>query len=148
MDMELLKQQFYDVMHKYEIPFAEKGVMENLEEWWAHKQFLYTLLSKHPNWDEQALALVFRFSEERELDHNIVDEAKFEMMELAMECGLSGDTLDNFRAALDAATASYSRVPDEGLLTIIEKCGGITCAPGQKASRIINKLCLHFGLEI
>ena len=88
MDMELLKQQFYDVMHKYEIPFAEKGVMENLEGWWAHKQFLYTLLSKHPNWDEQALALVFRFSEERELDHNIVDEAKFEMMELARECGI------------------------------------------------------------
>ena len=147
MDMELLKQQFYDVMHKYEIPFAEKGVMENLEGWWAHKQFLYTLLSKHPNWDEQALALVFRFSEERELDHNIVDEAKFEMMELARECGLSGDTLDNFQAALDAATDSYSRVPDEGLLTIIEKYGGITCAPGQKASRIINKLCLHFGLD-
>lgn len=45
------------------------------------------------------------------------------------------------------ATASYSRVPDEGLLTIIEKYGGITCAPGQKASRIINKLCLHFGLD-
>lgn len=147
MDMELLKQQFYDVMHKYEIPFAEKGVMENLEGWWTNKQFLYALLSKHPNWDERALALVFRFSEERELDHNIVDEAKFEMMELARECGLSGDTLDNFQAALDAATASYSRVPDEGLLTIIEKYGGITCAPGQKASRIINKLCLHFGLD-
>ena len=147
MDKELLKHQFYDVMHKYKIPFTEKGVMENLEGWWYSKKTLYSLLSKHPNWDERSLALVFRFSEERELDHNIVDEAKFEMMELARECGLSGDALDNFDIALDCTTASYSRVPDLEMLPRIEQYGGITCAPGQKASRIINKLCLHFGLD-
>ena len=38
MDKELLKHQFYDVMHKYKIPFTEKGVMENLEGWWYSKK--------------------------------------------------------------------------------------------------------------
>ena len=147
MDMETLQHQFYNVMHKYEIAFSEKGVRTNLEGWWANKRGLYDLLRKHPNWDEQELAVVFRFSEERELDHNIVDEAKFEMMELARECGLSGEELSSFETALDAATASYSRVPDEQYLPIITQYGGITCAAGQKASRIINKLCLHFGLD-
>ncbi len=147
MDMELLRHQFYDVMHKYKIPFSEKGVTANLNGWQAHKQDLYDLLRRHPNWDERELAVVFRFSEERELDHNFVDEAKFEMMELARECGLSEGALDNFEAALDAATASYSRIPDEQFLPRIRQYGGITCAAGQKASRIINKLCLHFGLD-
>lgn len=147
MDMELLRHQFYDVMYKYKIAFSEKGVTANLNEWQTNKRGLYDLLRRHPNWDERELAVVFRFSEERELDHNIVDEAKFEMMELARECGLADDALDDFKIALDAATASYSRVPDEQLLPRIQKYGGITCAAGQKASRIINKLCIHFGLD-
>ena len=147
MDMQTLQQQFYDVMHKYRIAFSEKGVRANLDGWWANKRGLYELLRRHPNWDEQELALVFRFSEERELDHNIVDEAKFEMMELARTCGLSGAGLANFETALNAATASYSRIPEERYLETISRYGGITCAAGQKASRIINKLCLRFGLD-
>ena len=53
MDMETLQHQFYDVMHKYEIAFSEKGVRTNLEGWWANKRGLYDLLRKHPNCDEQ-----------------------------------------------------------------------------------------------
>lgn len=147
MDMERLRHQFCDVMYKYKIAFSEKGVTTNLDGWQANKQGLYDLLRRHPNWDERELAVVFRFSEERELDHNIVDEAKFEMMELARECGLTDAALGNFETALDAATASYSRIPDEQFLPRIQKYGGITCAAGQKASRIINKLCIHFGLD-
>ena len=81
--MPPLQHQFYGVMHKYQIAFSKRGVTANLNKWWCNKRGLYDLLRRHPNWDEQELAVVFRFSEERELDHNIVDEAKFEMMELA-----------------------------------------------------------------
>jgi hypothetical protein len=147
MDMNTLQHQFYGVMHKYQIAFSERGVRANLNKWWGGKRELYELLRRHPNWDEQELAVVFRFSEERELDHNIVDEAKFEMMELARECGLNGAELANFETALNAATASYNRIPEERYLNTISRYGGITCAAGQKASRIINKLCLHFGLD-
>ena len=147
MDMETLQHQFYGVMHKYQIAFSKRGVTANLNKWWGNKRGLYDLLRGHPNWDEQELAIVFRFSEERELDHNIVDEAKFEMMELARECGLGGEELSNFETALNAATASYSRIPDEQYLPTITQYSGITCTEGQKASRIINKLCLRFGLD-
>ena len=31
--MDELKQQFYEVMHKYQKPFSEEGVAANLTQW-------------------------------------------------------------------------------------------------------------------
>src|SRR5699024_3889968 len=58
-----------------------------------------------------------------------------------------GELFDNFTGALDAATRDYRRVPNESRLADIRRLGGIECAPGQKASRIVNRLCLKFGLD-
>lgn len=44
-------------------------------------------------------------------------------------------------------TADYARIPNEYRLDTIRQYGGIKCAPGQKASRIINRLCLKFHLD-
>ena len=66
--MPPLQHQFYGVMHKYQIAFSKRGVTANLNKWWGNKRGLYDLLRRHPNWDEQELAVVFRFSEERELE--------------------------------------------------------------------------------
>ena len=54
---------------------------------------------------------------------------------------------ENFETALRAATADYARIPNEYRLDTIRQYGGIKCAPGQKASRIINRLCLKFHLD-
>ena len=32
--MDELKQQFYEVMHKYQKPFSEEGVTANLTQWY------------------------------------------------------------------------------------------------------------------
>lgn len=63
--MEELKKAFYEVMYKYEKSFGETGVMTNLNLWAQEKAGLLELLRRHPNWDEDAKAIVFSFDEGR-----------------------------------------------------------------------------------
>ena len=129
------------------LAFTPDGVQANLNQWRQQKTPLLELLRRHPNWREQELAVVFDLSEQRQLDRACVDETKFEMLTLAEEAGLTGERLEEFRDALDAATADYATVPDEFRLPVIRNRGHIKCDAGMKASRIINRLCAKFGID-
>ena len=145
--MDELKQQFYEVMHKYQKPFSEEGVTANLTQWYEQKQGLLQLLRKHPLWNEKELAIVFRVEERREIDRTTVDETRAAILELGRRACTDDTVYENFETALRAATADYARIPNEYRLDTIRQYGGIKCAPGQKASRIINRLCLKFHLD-
>ena len=93
------------------------------------------------------MAVVLRYEETRDIDQSCVFEAVFEMEQLAKDCGLNDEQYDNFVGALNAATVDCQRIPKESRLADIRRLGGIDCAPGQKASRIVNRLCLKFGLD-
>ena len=80
--MDELKQQFYEVMHKYQKPFSAEGVTANLTQWYEQKQGLLQLLRKHPLWNEKELAIVFRVEERREIDRITVDETRAAILEL------------------------------------------------------------------
>ena len=90
--MDELKQQFYEVMHKYQKPFSEEGVTANLTQWNEQKQGLLQLLRRHPLWNEKELAIVFRVEERREIDRITVDETRAAILELGRQ-GLPGSTL-------------------------------------------------------
>ena len=145
--MDELKQQFYEVMHKYQKPFSEDGVMANLTQWYKQKQGLLQLLRKHSLWNEKELAIVFRVEERREIDRITVDETRAAILELGRRACTDDTVYENFEVALRAATADYARIPNEYRLDTIRQYGGIKCAPGQKTSRIINRLCLKFHLD-
>ena len=145
--MDELKQQFYEVMHKYQKPFSEEGVTANLTQWYEQKQGLLQLLRRHPIWNEKELAIVFRVEERREIDRITVDETRAAILELGRRACTDDTVYENFETALRAATADYARIPNEYRLDTIRQYGGIKCAPGQKASRIINRLCLKFHLD-
>ena len=145
--MDHITEAFYNVMYQYRLAFKPDGVQANLDLWWQQKTPLLELLRRHPNWREQELAVVFDLSEQRQLDRACVDETKFEMLTLAEEAGLTGERLEEFRDALDAATADYATVPDESRLPVIRNRGHIKCDAGMKASRIINRLCAKFGID-
>ena len=145
--MDELKQQFYEVMHKYQKPFSEEGVTANLTQWSEQKQGLLQLLRRHPIWNEKELAIVFRVEERREIDRITVDETRAAILELGRRACTDDTVYENFETALRAATADYARIPNEYRLDTIREYGGIKCAPGQKASRIINRLCLKFHLD-
>ena len=145
--MDHITEAFYNVMYQYKLAFTPDGVQANLNQWRQQKTSLLELLRRHPNWREQELAVVFDLSEQRQLDRACVDETKFEMLTLAEEAGLTGEGLEEFRDALDAATADYATVPDESRLPVIRNRGHIKCDAGMKASRIINRLCAKFGID-
>ena len=145
--MDELKQQFYEVMHKYQKPFSEEGVTANLTQWYEQKQGLLQLLRRHPLWNEKELAIVFRVEERREIDRTTVDETRAAILELGRRACTDDTVYENFETALRAATADYARIPNEYRLDTIRQYGGIKCAPGQKSSRIINRLCLKFHLD-
>lgn len=145
--MDALTNALYDVMYFYDLAFTPTGIEANLAKWREAKGHLLELLRRHPNWNEQELAVIFDFSEGRGIDHNCVDENKFELVLLAQEVGLSPSDMEDFMAALDAATADYAVVPDPSRLPVIQQRGRIKCAAGQKTSRIINRLCCKFGLD-
>lgn len=54
-----LKNEFYEVMYKYEKSFSEEGVMANLTAWQTAKVDLLSLLRRHPNWNEDEQAIIF-----------------------------------------------------------------------------------------
>ena len=144
--MKELKKAFYDVMYKYHKPFTEDGVMANLRAWKKYKAPLLELLRRHPNWNEQAKAIVFDYEQGRGIDPNAVDELCFVLTELAYEI-IPAEQQNNFSVALLAAVSEYQKTPSEEKLEIIRQSGGIKCATGQKTSRIIGKLCKQFGVD-
>ena len=145
--MEELKQAFYEVMCKYEKSFGETGVMANLNAWARNKASLLELLRRHPQWDEDAKAIVFTFDEGRGIEHDVVDEVAFTMEDLAAEQIKDEQQLEDFRISLRTAVSEYSSTLSEQALEIIRNRGGIKCAAGQKTSRIIGKLCRQFGVD-
>lgn len=145
--MDALTNAFYEVMYKYRLCFSAAGVETNLSVWRQNKEPLLQLLRRHPGWNEQELAIVFDLSERREINRDSVDENKFELLLFSEQIDMTQEQREDFHAALDAATADYACVPDEDRLETIRQRGKIKCAPGQKASRIINKLCLKLGFD-
>ena len=105
--MDTLRNQFYDVMHKYRKSFSQKGVQKNLDEWRRNKENLRELLRRHPDWNEREQAVEIKYDEVRAIDPNCVREAVYEMKELAELAGLVGEPRRHFEIALDAATGDY-----------------------------------------
>ena len=85
--------------------------------------------------------------ERREIDRATVDETRAAILELGRRACTDDTVYENFETALRASTADYARIPNEYRLDTIRQYGDIKCAPGQKASRIINRLCLKFHLD-
>jgi hypothetical protein len=144
--MKELQQAFYEVMYKYEKSFSEKGVMTNLMVWQKEKTPLIELLRRHPNWNQQALALVFDNAEGRGIDPDVVDEGCYTLTDLANEI-IPTERQGDFKAALTAAVSEYSRTPSEDNLALIRARGGIKCDVGQKSSRIVGRLCKKFHVD-
>lgn len=145
-ELSELKNEFYEVMYKYEKSFSEKGVMADLTAWQTAKTDLISLLRRHPDWNEAEQAIIFDCNQALSIQPDMVDETAFTLLDIASEI-LSGEQLEDFRTALHAAVSSYSRTVPEENLEILRQRGGIRCTSDQKASRIIGKLCRKFGVD-
>ncbi len=144
--MEELKKAFYEVMYKYEKSFSEEAVMENLNLWADAKAPLLEILRRHPNWNEEAKAVIIEVKEDRGIDKEVVDEIAFNMLSIATEV-VPEDRMPAFLIAFNSAIGEYDSTLPEETLEIIRQNGNIKCASGQKTSKIIGKLCKEFGMD-
>lgn len=137
-----------DVLEKYNINYTMSGIEDNLNEWQRNKAGLINLLRKHPNWNEEALAVIFEVKENREIDNRQVREYRGNIYNLACLLGMTKEIQDNFYWALCAATDEYNKILlSECSVERIKQHSGVICVPGQKTSRIINKICKKFGID-
>ena len=69
--------------------FTKNGIRKNVEEWLRMKAPLFTLLRKHPNWNEEAKAVVYHQTEHRMPSYadsksafdNLIDLCRYEDIE-------------------------------------------------------------------
>ena len=113
--MEQLKNAFYEVMYKYQKSFSEEGVMENLRDWASSKAGLLAILRLHPDWNEDAKAVVIPFKEGRGIDRDVVDETAFNLLGIAEE-QIAAENINAFRVAISVAVGEYSQTLSEDAL--------------------------------
>lgn len=70
--METIKRKMSDLLDEYDHPNSDKGLTAILEEYQKNKAELTGILSKHPNWDSENLAIVFSSNFKRNLDKKAV----------------------------------------------------------------------------
>jgi hypothetical protein len=136
------------VLDKYSKSYCRNGVLANLYAWEQNKTPLIELLRKHPNWNEDALAVVFEVTQSREIDRYLVSPLKSSLLDLCIGMEMPGEERLNLSYSLDTAISPYAKLlPDEQIVSNIKQYSGVSCAVGQKTSRVINKICQRYGLD-
>lgn len=113
-----------------------------------NKGCLVNLLRKHPDWDEDALAVKYTVSYTREVSPNRVFALRQQVVGIGRDFGLDAHQLRVLDLALSALTADCDQYLRSAQLAahITELCG-IACSSGQRTSRVISRVCKAFHLD-
>lgn len=119
--------------------FTRTGIAANVNEWLYAKRHLFDLFRKHPNWNEEAKAIVFLNSEHREPDAQTVKKIGQRIINNGfMTSAHYGQLTDILR---DITSMNPLNVLDEWTANRINSAyPSVKAVKGQKTSRIINKL--------
>lgn len=134
--------------------YTKYGIKSNIEAWLYNKAPLFDLLRKHPNWNEEAKAIIIPAFEETRENSNT---SKYEKItDLVNNC-FSKEDINNFAEKIN----NYSVISILAKLTetqFIEENSWIVAKlnkvypdlkihNGQKVSRVINKLMKILGID-
>lgn len=127
-----------------EVPWGEDGVNINVESWAAHKGQLVDLLRQHPDWNEDALAIITKVRVANHADSGKVREACCEIQDTLYFKYNNGDF---------SGYASYRKwatpLIDDGLAASLQvTSAGKLVKPivGQKTTRYLRQLFLAMGV--
>lgn len=145
---ETIKQQVYAVLDKYDKNYSNSGIDENVQSWQGKKGWLVELLRRHPNWNEEELAVVFNVIHSREINEATVDMHSCELSKLITDLNVTEEDQMKFNRSINATVFTYSKIlPSADTVTLVKELCGVTCVVGQKTSRIINAICKKYGLD-
>jgi hypothetical protein len=143
-----LTEMIAEIFFKYDKGYSQRGISANLQAHLKNKDALIKLLRKHPNWDEEARAIIFDVAETRDIDAKIVEALKAELAVLAHGVEMTGEEYLTFTKclyALNSEGAEKTLDRESEIQTL--KAHGIKCAKGQKTSRVINAICVKYGVD-
>lgn len=72
-EVEKYTQKMMCTLDYFDVPCTEYGCQKNVEAWLRNKAKLINLLRKHPNWDEEAKAVILTADINVAVDYNKVD---------------------------------------------------------------------------
>ena len=134
-------------MYKYEKRFSEHGVKTNLSKWRENKYGLLALLRNPPDWNEEAMAVILPITETRGIERGVVDRCKQALFTLDASARIPNNEREDFRAAVIAAIGNYGVSLTDRSAEAIKERTGVKCVEGQKATRVIGKLCQKYGVD-
>lgn len=113
-----------------------------------NKSGLIELLRKHPNWNEDTLSIIFDVSAKREIEPYDVRSKRNKLLALSTE-SMSEDCKHKYENSLYLLAGTYAQyLPDDFDVGYLDSLSGVKCTPGQKTSRVINKVCQQFGVTM
>lgn len=111
-----------------------------------NKAGLIELLRKHPSWSEDTLSVIFDVSATRDIIPYDVRIKRNNLIQLSLE-SLPEDRKHAYENSLHLLAGTYAQYLPVGFdADYLDSLSGVKCAPGQKTSRVINKVCQQFGV--
>ena len=140
---EKMYKDFRAVLDKYGHGHDTDGVSANLRAWERNKAPLIELLRRHPDWNEDEMAIVLSVTDKRDIDPDEVNEQS------SMMSWLIGDPEKSreFGRALLAAHSDYAEKISSSHVVERLKEFGVKSSVGQKASRVVRAVCEKYGAD-
>jgi len=106
---ELIIQSVSEVLDKYDKDYSNEGVRDNLRSWQSNKGWLIELLRSHPNWSEEAMAVIFEVEESRDINRRDVMSYKNDVQALCHNLDWTDEDKRKFMQSLDLACDNYEK---------------------------------------
>ncbi len=132
----------------FEVSYRKQGVSANIEKWAKNKLPLIVALRQHPNWNEDALAVVMKVTERRGDDKSAANSA-IRRIENYVRYDKSLPELQSTIANLqDHLYTKHITQECVDAAKSLETPSLIQPSVGMKTSRFIRKLCEAHGVDV
>ena len=143
-----LRDQITGVLNRYSIDYGSYGVNANFKQWEDSKSNLIHLLRKHPNWNEDAMAIIFDMTESRDIRRYDVVNYMRDVSELSNDMEMTPIERENLYMALYAACDDCTKtISRDHVVNKVKEYSGVNCVIGQKTSKVVNAICKKFGID-
>lgn len=134
------------------VGFSREGVQFSLDRWEEQKAPLIELMRTHPDWNEEALACIFKITEARPLDQDTVYNSMIRIKNVAGNMlstkRISEDDYWKFHTTLERICGRYKpTIETNDDVRYVRDNTGVKCTIGQKMSKVVGSLCRKFGID-
>lgn len=129
----------------YKWAYSHEQVIKMVDRWLEEKSGVIEVLRKHPQWNEDAMAVVFDYDSIRETDFFKYDSALNSLRSTYVSNGASYSEVESFDYITSRWKVCHQFVTDE--IKEYFKAHGVNAAVGTKVSRVLGRYFRDIGLD-